>query len=63
VLPQVQDIAMIFHAVTRNKQLTEFKPISANEEEFKEALLRIAIKGKPVFNKYAAKLAEGVELN
>lgn len=54
---------MIYHSVTRNKESVDLKPIGANEKEFREAILRMAIKGKKIFNKFAARLEKGEELN
>ncbi|KAL4496244.1 hypothetical protein ABPG72_012981 [Tetrahymena utriculariae] len=63
IISNPKDILLIYRSVTRNKQVVDHKPIGLNEEEFKEAMLRISIKGKKIFNKFSEQLQKGINLN
>ncbi|EGR31584.1 hypothetical protein IMG5_106360 [Ichthyophthirius multifiliis] len=63
VITNAKDILLIFRSITRNKQVIDNKPIGVNEKEFKEALVRLAIKGKKIFNKFSEKIEKGENLN
>ncbi|KAL4446642.1 hypothetical protein ABPG74_005580 [Tetrahymena malaccensis] len=63
IISNPKDILLIYRSVTRNKQVVDHKPIGLSEEEFKEAMLRISIKGKKIFNKFSEQLQKGINLN
>lgn len=48
----------IFKSLTRDKQVSKEYHIGLNYNEFQQALLRVAIKHKTVFNKIAEKIKE-----
>jgi len=60
ILP-LQQIQLIFNSVTRDKPFDPTVPTGIDYTEFKEALLRIAIKRKEVFDKIYDKVSEGMK--
>lgn len=54
----VKEVQNIFRAVTKDKQIRKEYYLGMNFEEFQQALLRIAIKHKTVFNKIAEKIKD-----
>lgn len=48
----------IFKSLTKDKQISKEYYLGLNFEEFEQALLRIAIKHKTIFNKISEKIKE-----
>ena len=53
-----KEIFSIFRTLTKEKQIAAEYNTGLNLDEFKQALLRIAIRHKTVFNKIADKIKE-----
>lgn len=53
-----KNVLNIFKSLTKDKQISKEYYIGLNFEQFQQALLRIAIKHKTVFNKIAQKIKE-----
>ena len=59
----LRQVEFVFKSLTRNKQPAEGKQVSLTYPEFKEALIRIAIKGREILDQiYTAKFGRKTEL-
>jgi len=55
-----KELAKIFRHFTKDKQTHKDYTIGLTFDEFKQALLRVAIKHKSIFNKLAEKIKENM---
>lgn len=53
-----KNVMTIFKSLTKDKQISKEYYLGLNFEEFEQALLRIAIKHKTIFNKISEKIKE-----